>query len=286
LKINRGLLFLLLSLLLLTPACDSSSRTNLPVFSKSLPPTPTPSPLPTATFTATSSPTPSPSFTATPSPTPTRIPTATLPPAPRPAVTAAEIARGSTERPWIALTLDAGGPSAFAPSILDTLRQKGVHCTFFLTGYWVRNNPELVQRMVAEGHELANHSNTHRPFTELTDEEIGEELGAVEEVVMELTGRSTKPYFRPPYGNRDDRVRRVVQENGYLTIYWTYFVWDWIDDEPAESVLEYAVEGACNGAIVVLHLGSWQIEQVLPQIIEELQALGYRLVTLSELLSP
>jgi len=120
----------------------------------------------------------------------------------------------------------------------------------------------------------------------LTDEEIGEELAAVEEVVMELTGESTKPYFRPPYGNRDDRVRRVAQENGYLTIMWTYFVWDWVDAEPAESVLDYALEGACNGAIVVLHLGSWQIEQVLPETIEDLQARGYRLVTLSELLSP
>jgi peptidoglycan/xylan/chitin deacetylase (PgdA/CDA1 family) len=197
-----------------------------------------------------------------------------------------EIARGSTEHPWIALTFDAGGPSALAPSILDTLREKDVHCTFFLTGYWARNNPELVQRIVAEGHELGNHSNTHPRFTQLSNEEIGEELAAVEELVVELTGASTKPYFRPPYGNRNDRVRRVVQENGYLTIYWTYFVWDWVDDEPAEAVLEYALEGASNGAIVVMHLGSWQIEEVLPEIIDELQAQGYRLVTLSEMLGP
>lgn len=171
-----------------------------------------------------------------------------------------------------------------APGILDTLAEKDVRCTIFVTGYWVRNNPEVVQRMVAEGHELANHSDTHPPFTELTDEEIGRELAGVEEAVMELTGLSTKPFFRPPFGNRDDRVRRVVRENGYLTIYWTYFVWDWIEDEPAESVYSYAVDGACNGAIVVLHLGSWQTEQVLPGIIDELRARGYRLVTLSELL--
>jgi peptidoglycan/xylan/chitin deacetylase (PgdA/CDA1 family) len=280
------LLLLLLSLLLLTPACDPSSMSNLPVVSKFLPPTPTPSPLPTATFTATPSPTPSPTFTATPSRTPTSTPTATLPPAPRPTVTTVEITRGTTERPWIALTFDAGGPSAFAPSILDTLREKDVHCTFFLTGYWARNSPTLVQRMVAEGHELGNHSNTHRRFTELTDEEMGEELDAVEELVMELTEHSTKPYFRPPYGNRNDRVRRVVQENGYVTVMWTYYVWDWVDDKPEEAVLGYALDGACNGAIVVLHLGSWQIEQVLPQMIDELRARGYRLVTLSQLLSP
>ncbi len=283
-RINRALLLLVLSLLLLAPACGPSSIGGLLGLSPSH--TPTPSPLPTATSTVTPRPTPSPTFTFTPSSTPVSIPTATLPPAPRPTVSTVEIGRGSTERPWIALTFDAGGSSAFASFILDTLHEEDVHCTFFLTGFWVRDNPELVQRMVAEGHELGNHSNTHPRFTELTDEEIAQELAAVEEAVMELTGRSTKPYFRPPFGNRDDRVRRAVQENGYLTIYWTYFVWDWVEDEPAESVLSYAVDNASNGAIVVLHLGSWQTEQVLPQIIDQLQAQGYRLVTLSELLSP
>lgn len=197
-----------------------------------------------------------------------------------------EIARGNTERPWIALTFDAGASSEPAHSILDTLRQKDVHCTFFLTGDWVRQNPELVRRMVAEGHELGNHSDTHPQFTELSDEEIGKELAAVEEAVFSLTGHSTKPYFRPPFGNRDDRVRRVVQENGYFTIYWTYFVWDWVEDTTAEEVLNYALDDACNGAIVVLHLGAPQTAEALPQIIDGLRARGYRLTTLGELLAP
>jgi peptidoglycan/xylan/chitin deacetylase (PgdA/CDA1 family) len=200
-------------------------------------------------------------------------------------VTAEEIARGNPDLPWIALTFDAGASSAPAASILDTLREKGVRCTFFLTGDWVRQNPDLVQRIVAEGHELGNHSNTHPQFTELSDEEIGQELAAVEEAVFTLTGQSTKPYFRPPFGNRDDRVRRVVQQNGYFTIYWTYFVWDWVEETTAQEVLQYALDGACNGAIVVMHLGSAQTAEVLPQIVDGLQARGYRLVTLGELLA-
>jgi len=292
LRIHKGLVLLLLSLLLLTPACDSSSMSDFPVISQLLPHTVTPTALATATFTSTPRPTPSPTFTATPSPPPiptnTPIPTATLPPASPPAATAEEIARGNTERPWIALTFDAGSTIAPLPSMLQTMRQKDVHCTFFITGIMLRQpqGPELLQEIVADGHELGNHSDTHPQFTLLSDEEIGEELRVVEQWVIELTGRSTKPYWRPPFGNRDERVRRVAQANGYLTIYWTYQIWDWVlPPTPPEEVLRYAVDGACNGAIVVLHVAAQETADALPRIIDELQAQGYRLVTLSEVLA-
>ncbi|TKJ28903.1 MAG: deacetylase [Chloroflexi bacterium B3_Chlor] len=184
----------------------------------------------------------------------------------------------------MALTFDAGADSVPLLSILETLRQANLRCTFFVTGLWVLENPDLLQEIVADGHELGNHSSTHPHFTELTDQEIAQELAAVEELVMQSTGQSTKPYFRPPFGNRDDRVRRVVQENGYITIYWTYQVWDWVGDRTAEEVFNYAVDGARNGAIVVMHVGAAETAEALPGIIEELRARGYRLVTLSELL--
>jgi peptidoglycan/xylan/chitin deacetylase (PgdA/CDA1 family) len=245
-------------------------------------PTPTAIPLPTATFTATPSPAAPPSLVYTP----TTTPAATLLPAAHPKVTAVEIVRGNTERPWIALTFNSGTDPGPAASILDTLREKNVHCTMFLTpGDWVRTNAELVRRMVAEGHELGNHSYSHAHFPQLSDEQIARELSALEETVLQVTGRSTKPYFRPPYGDRDDRVLQVVQENGYLNVYWTYHVRDWFPDETPESVFRYTVDGACNGAIVVMHLGSWQTRAALPDIIDELRARGYRLVTLTELLA-
>jgi peptidoglycan/xylan/chitin deacetylase (PgdA/CDA1 family) len=188
----------------------------------------------------------------------------------------------------MALTFDAGSSIAPLPSILQTLRQKDVRCTFFLTGIALRQAgaPELLRQMVDDGHELANHSDTHPRFTELTAEEMAEELAGVEDMALQLAGTSTKPYFRPPYGNRDDRVRQVVEENGYVTIYWTYQVWDWTGDRTAEEVYQYSVDGACNGAIVVMHVGAQETADALPAIIDELQARGYRLVTLGELLSP
>lgn len=290
-RLSRGLALLLLSVLLLTLACSCSSVSEWPVIAQLAPPTATPTPLPTATFTSTPGPTPPPTSTVAPSPTSTVTstpsPTATLPPAAPPAPAATEISRGDPERPWIALTFDAGASIAPLPSILETLRRTEVHSTFFVTGIMLRQagGPELLQEIVADGHELGNHSDTHPRFTELTAEQMAEELAGVEQRVVEFTGRSTRPYFRPPFGNRDDRVRRVVQENGYVTIYWTYQVWDWTGDRTAEEVFNYAVDGACNGAIVVLHVGSPETAEALPRIIEELRARGYRLVTLSDLLA-
>jgi peptidoglycan/xylan/chitin deacetylase (PgdA/CDA1 family) len=275
-----------LSFAFLVPACESFSNGEPSGFCD--PPLLAPAVLPTVTPTSTASPNFVPTATATPTCSPTALPTATLPPLSGPVIAATEIVRGNPERPWIALTFDSSDSrSATASSILDTLRDKNVRCTMFLTtGAWVKKNADLVRRMVAEGHELANHSYSHPHFPQLSDEEMGRELAALEETVMQVAGRSTKPYFRPPYGDRDDRVLQVVQENGYLSVYWTYHVRDWFPDETPESVFRYALNGACNGAIVVMHLGSWQTAQALPDIIDALEARGYRLVTLSELLAP
>ena len=277
---NRIARLILLALLLSTAGCNTSSWADLPVVSQFAAPTATRAAL--ATATPTSLP------VATPSPTASSAATTTIPPAPEPTISAVEIGRGNPDRPWIALTFDAGSDIGPLPSILETLSEKDVRSTFFITGIML-NQPdgtELLQRIVAEGHELGNHSDTHPQFTTLTNEEMAKELAALEDAVVRLTGVSTKPYFRPPFGNRDDRVRQVVQQNGYFTIYWTYEVRDWTEDRTAEDIFNRAVGQASNGAIVVMHVGAWETAEVLPDIIDELRARGYRLVTLSELLSP
>jgi peptidoglycan/xylan/chitin deacetylase (PgdA/CDA1 family) len=312
LKHNKTVGLLLLTLLVLSAGCQGTSWENLPVVSQLASATPTPTPLPTATPTSVPAASPSATPTVAPPTTASPIASATLPPSetpvvtmaslptstptaeviitsvPKPTVTSVEIARGDAQRPWIALTFDAGADISPLQSILDTLRLKDVHCTFFLTGIALRQagGPELLQQLVADGHELGNHSDTHPDFRELTDEQMGLELAKVEDAVLAVTGHSTKPYFRPPFGGRDDRVRRVVAENGYLNIYWTYDVRDWTEDRTAEEIYNLAVGRATNGAIVVMHVGAWETAAVLPAIIDELRSQGYRLVTLSELLSP
>jgi peptidoglycan/xylan/chitin deacetylase (PgdA/CDA1 family) len=154
----------------------------------------------------------------------------------------------------------------------------------FLTGRWVDANPALVRRMVADGHELANHSYSHVDFTQLSETAIAAELDETESAVARVGGAALRPFFRPPFGARNTRVLRVVAAEGYTPVYWTVDSGDWQAGLPAGQVLARVSLAARPGAIVVSHLDSWQTAAILPALIDQLRARGYELVTLSELL--
>lgn len=223
-------------------------------------------------------------------PTPTAIvphsPTPEPLPTPTPEIKPPRfIERGNPNRPEIALTLDGGAGSTHSAAILDVLAEKGVKATMFLTGKWMEQNPNLVRRMVEEGHQIANHSWDHTDFRELSDDQIRQQLQKTEAKALELTGVSTKPYFRPPYGGYDRRVVSIVTQEGYTQfVYWTYDSGDWIDDLPPTRVQANIVSKAQNGAIVVMHLNSWQEPRTLGQTIDILRQRGLQPVTLSEIL--
>jgi len=250
------------------------------------PPTTTPSATPSPTHAPTSTPTltATPTATLTPTPVPTATPTRT--PVPTPEVTAREILWGNRDRPWVSLTFDADSAAEPVPVILDALKQYDVRATFFVLGWWAERHPDLVRRMVAEGHEIGNHSNTHPDFRELTREQIVEELAAAEAIMQEIAGLTTKPYFRPPYSYRNELVRQVCAEEGYLTVLWTVDAFDWKRDATQETILQEILENVMPGAIIVQHAGDENSAAALPRIIEELRAQGYELVTLSEVLAP
>ncbi|NLE77646.1 MAG: polysaccharide deacetylase family protein [Chloroflexi bacterium] len=240
--------------------------------------TPTPSPSPTPTST------PRPTQTASPTASPTESPTPTA--APTPVVSAREVLRGNPQRPWVALTFDADASAAPAAQFLDALRDAGARGTFFIQGAWAQRNPDLVRRMVEEGHEIGNHSQTHPDFRTLTREEIVAELAAAEAAIEPIAGRSTRPYFRPPYSYRNDLVRQVAAEEGYLTVVWDIDAFDWKADSTPESILQQIVDHVRNGSIIVQHVGDENSAEVLPQVIAELRSRGYEPVTLSEVLAP
>lgn len=203
---------------------------------------------------------------------------------PRP-VPAAEVSRGISGRPEVALTFDAGADYRPARRILDTLQQEGVRCTFFLTGEWVQKNPRTTRRIVADGHEVGNHSWDHPPFTELSDAAILDQLRRTEAIIYETTGRSSRPYFRPPLGARDDRVRRVVAEDGYLTIYWTLDSLDSVQKGITATQIRERVLGRVQaGNIVLLHCGSQATADALPDILSGLRARGLVPVPVTRLL--
>jgi len=200
-------------------------------------------------------------------------------------VSSREVDAGNPSAKVVALTFDAGSSAAPVPTILRALAQRGLRCTFFLTGQWMERYPDVALQIAEAGHELGNHSWSHPAFTSLTDEQIREQLRRTEETALRVCGRSTKPLFRPPFGARDERVRSVAAEEGYLTIYWTIDSWDSVKkDITPQMITDRVMRHIRPGAIVLMHCGSEATAQALPQLLNALDAQGYRVVTVSELL--
>jgi peptidoglycan/xylan/chitin deacetylase (PgdA/CDA1 family) len=197
-----------------------------------------------------------------------------------------EVARGAGTRREVALTFDAGADYRPAQKILEALAAGGIRSTFFLTGEWVRKNPRTARRIAAEGHEIGNHSWDHPAFTGLTPEEMREQLARTDEVIEEVTGRTTRPYFRPPLGARDSRVLKLLGDEGFLSVYWTLDSRDSVDRGiTPEQVRTRVLEQSAPGSIVLMHCGSQPSADALPEILRGLRVRGLTPVTISRLLA-
>lgn len=205
-------------------------------------------------------------------------------PVPMPRDVPGEVSHGSTGSPRIALTFDAGADSRPTDKILKALAAHGVHATFFLTGKWIEKNPAICRRIVAEGHEIGNHSYSHRSFTQLSDSEIGTELERTEELAVKVTGASTKPLWRPPYGARDKRVLRTVGGYGYRSVYWHVDCWDSVKKGiTPDQITSRVLSRVGNGSIVLMHCGSQATADALDGLLSRLKARGYQQVTVGTL---
>lgn len=186
----------------------------------------------------------------------------------------------------IALTFDAGASAAPTPAILAALKEADLQVTFFLTGKWCEKNPELVKRIINEGHEIGNHSYSHPDFRKINDSAIIEQLKKVEDIVVNLTGQSTKPLFRPPYGGRDKRVLSVVGEQGYTSIYWSLDSLDAFKKGITSTEIQQRILKRIQGGdIVLMHCGSEPTAKQLPELIDKLKERGFTMVKVSELVA-
>jgi peptidoglycan/xylan/chitin deacetylase (PgdA/CDA1 family) len=192
----------------------------------------------------------------------------------------------------VALTFDAGSDAGYTATILDEVASHGIRATFALTGEWVEQNPALARRIVAEGHELMNHSYDHPSFTGVSSDEVAltvesrwSQLDRAEHAIRSVTGGSSLPYFRPPFGDQDTSVAADAGARGYrFLVMWTVDSLGW-KGTPAADVVSRCVEGVVPGAILMFHVGSASTDaEALPSIIEQLSAMGYRFVTISELI--
>ena len=207
------------------------------------------------------------------------------PAAETPAGTPTVVSKIPTREKVVALTFDAGADAGHTLTILSILEAGGVKATFFVTGDWLDKYPELGAAIAARGHALGNHTRTHPHLTQLTDADIAAELVSTEEKALQACGRTTQPFFRPPFGERDERVDRLVAAAGYAyEIMWTIDSLDW-KMLSADDLYRRVVDNVVPGAIVLMHVGSQTNEpDALPRIIKQLKDDGYRFGTLSELL--
>lgn len=197
-----------------------------------------------------------------------------------------DVTHGNIARAQLALTFDAGSDAGATATILDELKAAGLHCTFFVTGQFASANPELVRRMATEGHEVGNHSDTHPKFTTLSEAQARSQVELADARTSALTGLSTKPYFRFPYGLKSNALIKLVNSMGYLSASWTIDDGDWETGITAQKAHDYAVNRAGPGAIILMHCSSKIEAEVLPRTIADIQVKGLHIVTLTECLMP
>lgn len=187
--------------------------------------------------------------------------------------------------PVIALTFDAGADRGFAEEILDTLDGEDVRASFGMTGVWAEQNSDLVRRMADEGHHLMNHSWDHPSFVTISSLERADQLRRTDELVQTLTGQTTKPYFRPPFGAYDESVLIDLAANGYFyNVMWTVDTLGW-NGYSASQIFTRVLNGAAPGAIILMHVGAQSQDAIaLDDIITVLRARGYRFQTVQELI--
>ena len=187
-------------------------------------------------------------------------------------------------RPIVALTFDDGPHPELTPQLLDILRDNGVRATFYVIGRNVTTHPDIARRIVAEGHEIANHSWSHPALTSLGASRLNQEIASTSDAIQRATGRRPTN-MRPPYGAINDRVREtILRGHGLDVIMWSCDPLDW-KRPGAEVVRQRLVDGATPGGILLAHdIHPGTIEAV-PGVIRDLKAKGYGFATVSQLLA-
>jgi len=190
-----------------------------------------------------------------------------------------------TEKPVLALTFDISWGTRTPVQVLDILKEHEVRATFFLSGPWVEKNPQIPRRIAADGHEIGSHGYRHINLSQLSFEEIKEEIQKAHASIEKVTG-CTPRLIRTPNGDYDNKVIQAAQECGYQVIQWGTDSLDW-KNPGTEAIIQRVLTRCHPGDIILMHASDTcqQTPDALPAIIRGLKEKGYQLVTVSELLS-
>ena len=184
------------------------------------------------------------------------------------------------------LTFDCGYENGYTAKILDVLKEKGVNAAFFCTLPQVKDNPDLIKRMIDEGHVVGNHSVTHPSFAEISETQITEEIKGMEDD-LKANFNYSEPYFRFPKGEYTDNALRVVEKMGYTSVFWSlaYADWDLNNQKGEQYAFEKVTSRFHPGAVILLHSVSPDNANALSNIIDEARKKGYEFCSLREYVS-
>lgn len=191
-----------------------------------------------------------------------------------------------TEEKVLYLTFDAGFENGNTPAILDALKKHNAPAVFFVVGNFLETSPELVKRMVEEGHTVGNHTYHHPDMSKISNmEAFSKELGDVEKLYQEITGQEMTKYYRPPQGKYSTQNLKMASELGYHTFFWSLAYVDWLQDQQPtkEQAFEKLLPRIHPGAVVLLHSTSSTNAQILDELLTKWEEMGYRFAPLSEL---
>lgn len=185
---------------------------------------------------------------------------------------------GDTSEKAIYLTIDEGYENGYTPQILDTLKDNDVKTIFFVTSSYIKNNPELVRRMLDEGHQVGNHTISHPSLPSLDYEKLEHEMLGLEKEFFEMFQAGFK-YMRPPSGEYSERVLAAAKQLGYKTVFWSFAYDDWHTDKirGADYAYNIVMENLHNGAVILLHAVSKDNTEALDRIIKDIRAKGYEI---------
>ena len=197
--------------------------------------------------------------------------------------------KGSSKEKIIALSFDDGPHPEYTNQILDLLKEYSIPGTFFVLGKHAELYPDIIKRQVAEGHEVGNHSYSHVNMKKASTKVIKEEFEKTQEIVSSISNNRPK-VFRPPYGNYNKEVVKVISSDNSVLVLWTFYQdsKDW-SNPGVEIIVNTTLSKIQNGDIILFHDYVYKNEsntvEALKTIIPELIKEGYSFVTVSELIN-
>ena len=191
-----------------------------------------------------------------------------------------------TDEKILYLTFDAGYENGNTPAILEALKKHQAPAVFFAVGNFIKDNPDLIKRMITEGHIVGNHTMTHPDMSQISSmESFQKELEGVEELYTSVTGEPMAKFYRPPRGVYSTENLSMAKELGYSTFFWSLAYVDWIQEQQPskDEAFQKLIPRIHPGAIVLLHNTSSTNAAILDELLTRWEEMGYQFHSIKEL---